>query len=106
MVLFFPMDLVSTRPVFSSLDRVLVLSGGLAVLLMLLSVTLVALRRYQVLAPALRGGVLLASYGVATYWGLGVRWEYDQILRPSAGRGPTREPLLPAMVIEFGGAGR
>ena len=65
MVVFFVMDLVSTRPVFSLLDPVLALSGGLAVMLMLLGVAVVLLRRHLVLAPTLRGGVLLASYGVA-----------------------------------------
>jgi cation:H+ antiporter len=65
MVVFFVMDLVSTRPVFSLLDPVLALSGGLAVVLMLLGVAVVALRRHLVLAPTLRGGVLLASYGLA-----------------------------------------
>ena len=65
MVVFFVMDLVSTRPVFSLLDPVLALSGGLAVMLMLLGVAVILLRRHLVLAPILRGGVLLASYGVA-----------------------------------------
>ena len=65
MVVFFVMDLVSTRPVFSLLDPVLALSGGLAVMLMLLGVAVVLLRRHLVLASTLRGGVLLASYGVA-----------------------------------------
>jgi cation:H+ antiporter len=65
MVVFFAMDLVSTRPVFSLIDPVLALSGALAVLLMLLGIAVVALRRHLVLAPTLRGGVLLASYGLA-----------------------------------------
>lgn len=65
MVVFFVMDLVSTRPIFSSLDPVLALSGGLAVVLMLLGVAVIALRRHLVLAPTLRGGVLLACYGAA-----------------------------------------
>ena len=65
MVVFFAMDLVSTRPVFSLLDPVLALSGALAVILMLLGLAVVALRRHLVPAPNLRGGVLLVSYGVA-----------------------------------------
>jgi cation:H+ antiporter len=65
MVVFFVMDLVSRRPVFSLLDPVLALSGALAVVLMVLGVAVVALRRHLVLAPTLRGGVLLASYGAA-----------------------------------------
>jgi len=67
MVVFFVMDLASPRPVFSLLDPVLALSGALAVVLMLLGVAAVALRRHLVLAPTLRGGVLLASYGVAIW---------------------------------------
>jgi len=67
MVVFFVMDLASSRPVFSLLDPVLALSGALAVVLMLLGVAAVALRRHLVLAPTLRGGVLLASYGVAIW---------------------------------------
>ena len=67
MVVFFVMDLASPRPVFSLLDPVLALSGALAVVLMLLGVAAVALRRHLVLAPNLRGGVLLASYGVAIW---------------------------------------
>jgi cation:H+ antiporter len=63
MVVFFVMDLVSTRPIFSLLDPLLAL--GLAVMLMFLGVTVVLLRRHLVLAPTLRGGVLLASYGLA-----------------------------------------
>jgi cation:H+ antiporter len=65
MVVFFVMDLVSTRPVFSLLDPVLALSGALAVILMLLGLAVVALRRRLVPAPTLRGGALLASYGAA-----------------------------------------
>ncbi|MBV8773802.1 MAG: hypothetical protein JO166_15965 [Deltaproteobacteria bacterium] len=65
MVVFFVMDLVATRPIFSLLDPVLALSGSLAVLLMILGLAVVALRRYLVLAPTLRGGVLLACYGAA-----------------------------------------
>jgi len=38
------MDLVSTRPVFSLLDAVLALSGGLGVMLMLLGVAVILLR--------------------------------------------------------------
>jgi cation:H+ antiporter len=67
MVVFFVMDLASRLPVFSLLDPVLALSGALAVALMLLGVAAVALRRHLVLAPTLRGGVLLASYGVAIW---------------------------------------
>jgi cation:H+ antiporter len=67
MVVFFMMDLASPRPVFSLLDPVLALSGALAVVLMLLGVAAVALRRHLVFAPTLRGGVLLASYGVAIW---------------------------------------
>jgi cation:H+ antiporter len=67
MVVFFVMDLASPRPVFSILDPVLALSGALAVVLMLLGVAAVALRRHFVLAPTLRGGVLLASYGAAIW---------------------------------------
>jgi cation:H+ antiporter len=67
MVVFFVMDLASSRPVFSLLDPVLALSGTLAVVLMLLGVAAVALRRQHALAPALRGGVLLASYGIAIW---------------------------------------
>ena len=67
MVVFFVMDLASSRPVFSLLDPVLALSGALAVVLMLLGVAAVALRRHLVLAPTLRAGVLLASYGVAIW---------------------------------------
>jgi cation:H+ antiporter len=67
MVVFFAMDLISTRPVFTLLDPVLALSGGLAVGLMLLGLAVVALRRHLVLAPTLRGGVLLASYGAAIF---------------------------------------
>jgi cation:H+ antiporter len=65
MVVFFVMDLVSTRPVFSLLEPVLALSGSLAVVLMLLGVAVVTLRQHLVLAPTLRGCVLLGSYGVA-----------------------------------------
>jgi cation:H+ antiporter len=67
MVVFFVMDLASPRPVFTLLEPVLALSGALAVVLMLLGVAAVALRRQIVLAPTLRGGVLLASYGVAIW---------------------------------------
>jgi len=67
MVVFFVMDLASPRPVFSILDPLLALSGALAVVLMLLGVAAVALRRHLVLAPTLRGGVLLASYGAAIW---------------------------------------
>ncbi|MBV8450965.1 MAG: hypothetical protein JOZ29_01655 [Deltaproteobacteria bacterium] len=67
MVVFFMMDLVSPRPVFSLLDPVLALSGALAVVLMLLGVAAVALRRHLVLAPTWRGSVLLASYGMAIW---------------------------------------
>ena len=67
MVVFFVMDLVSPRPVFSLLDPVLALSGTLAVVLMLLGVAAVAFRRQLALAPTLRGGVLLASYGVSIW---------------------------------------
>jgi cation:H+ antiporter len=67
MVVFFVMDLASPRPVFSLLDPVLALSGALAVVLMMLGMAAVALRRHLVLAPALRGGVLLASYGIAIW---------------------------------------
>jgi cation:H+ antiporter len=67
MVVFFVMDLASRMPVFSLLDPILALSGALAVVLMLLGVAAVAMRRQLVLAPALRGGVLLASYGVAIW---------------------------------------
>jgi hypothetical protein len=61
------MDLASPRPVFSLLDPVLALSGGLAVILMLLGVVALALRRRVVLDQTLRGGVLLACYGVAIW---------------------------------------
>ena len=67
MVVFFVMDLASPLPVFSLLDPVLALSGALAVVLMLLGIAAVALRRQLVPAPTLRGGVLLASYGVAIW---------------------------------------
>jgi cation:H+ antiporter len=67
MVVFFVMDLASRQPVFSLLDPVLALSGALAVVLMVLGVAALALRRQLVLAPTLRGGVLLASYGVAIW---------------------------------------
>jgi cation:H+ antiporter len=67
MVVFFAMDVISARPVFSLLDPLLALSGALAVTLMLLGVVVVALRRHLVVAPNLRGGVLLASYGVAIF---------------------------------------
>jgi cation:H+ antiporter len=67
MVVFFVMDMVSPYPVFSLLDPVLALSGALAVVLMLLGVAAVAWRRHLVLAPTLRGGVLIASYGVAIW---------------------------------------
>ena len=67
MVVFFMMDLASPRPVFSLLDPVLALSGALAVVLMVLGVAAIALRRHLVLAPPLRGGVLLASYCVAIW---------------------------------------
>jgi len=67
MVVFFAMDVISPRPVFSLLDPLLALSGALAVILMLLGVVVVALRRHLVVAPTLRGGVLLASYGVAIF---------------------------------------
>ena len=67
MVVFFAMDMISTRPVLTLLDPVLALSGGLAVVLMLLGVAVVALRRHLVLAPAVRGGLLLASYCVAIF---------------------------------------
>jgi len=67
MVVFFVMDLASPRPVFALLDPILALSGALAVILMLLGVAALVLRRHLVLAPTLRGGVLLASYGVAIW---------------------------------------
>jgi cation:H+ antiporter len=67
MVVFFVMDLASPRPVFSLLDPVLALSGGLAVILMLLGVVAIALRRRVLLDQTLRGGVLLACYGVAIW---------------------------------------
>jgi Ca2+/Na+ antiporter len=67
MVVFFVMDLAARRPVFSLLDPVLALSGGLAVVLMLLGVAALALRRHSPLTRPLRGGVLLASYGVAIW---------------------------------------
>jgi cation:H+ antiporter len=67
MVTFYVMDWASPRPVFSMLDPVLALSGALAVVLMLLGVAAVALRRRLVVAPSWRGGVLLASYGVAIW---------------------------------------
>ena len=65
MVVFYVMDLASPLPIFSQLDPILALSGSLAVVLMSLGVGAVAVRRRPLLAPALRGGVLLASYGVA-----------------------------------------
>ncbi len=65
MVVFFVMDLVSTRPVFSLLDPVLAVSGALAVVLMVLGLAVVTLRRHVFPAPSLRGGVLLGSYCVA-----------------------------------------
>jgi cation:H+ antiporter len=67
MVVFFVMDLVSPRPIFSLLSPVLALSGALAVGLMVLGVAVVSLRRHFMLVPALRGGVLLASYGIAIW---------------------------------------
>jgi cation:H+ antiporter len=67
MVVFFVMDLASRPPVFSLLDPVLALSGALAVVLMLLGIVAIALRRQLVFAQTLRGGVLLASYGVAIW---------------------------------------
>jgi hypothetical protein len=73
MVVFFVMDLASPRPVFALLDPVLALSGVLAVVLMILGVVAVALRQQLALAPTLRGGVLLASYGVAIWINYGFR---------------------------------
>ncbi len=67
MVVFFVMDLVSPHPIFSLLDPLLALSGLLAVVLMLLDIVAVAMRRHLLLAPGLRGGVLLASYGLAIW---------------------------------------
>ncbi len=67
MVVFYVMDLASPRPIFSLLDPVLALSGFLAVLLMILGVAAVSLRRHIALASTLRGGVLLASYGLALW---------------------------------------
>jgi len=67
MVVFFVMDLASPLPIFSQLDPVLALTGALAVVLMALGVAAVAFRQRLVLAPTLRGGVLLASYGVAMW---------------------------------------
>jgi cation:H+ antiporter len=67
MVVFFMMDLVSKRPVFTLLDPVLALSGFLAVVLMLLGVAAVTFRRQLALAWNLSGGFLLASYGVAIW---------------------------------------
>jgi cation:H+ antiporter len=67
MVVFFVMDLVSPRPVFSLLDPVLALSGWLAVVLMLLGVAAIALRRRVLPDATVRGGVLLASYGLAIW---------------------------------------
>jgi cation:H+ antiporter len=67
MVEFFMMDLVSPHPVFALLDPLLALSGALAVVLMLLGVTAVAMRRHLQFAPSLNGGVLLASYGLAIW---------------------------------------
>jgi cation:H+ antiporter len=67
MVVFYVMDLASPRPVFSLLDPLLALSGALAVGLMVLGLVAVSIRRHVVLAPTLRGGVLLASYGVAIW---------------------------------------
>jgi cation:H+ antiporter len=67
MVVFFLMDLVSARSVFSLLDPVLALSGLMAITLMLLGLAAVAYRRYHVLAPNLSGGALLACYGFAVW---------------------------------------
>jgi hypothetical protein len=61
MLVFFVMDLVSTRPVLSLLDPVLAVSGSLAVVLMLLGFAVLELRRHLVPQRILRGGVLLAS---------------------------------------------
>jgi cation:H+ antiporter len=67
MVVFYVMDLASPRSIFSLLSPILGLSGALAVLLMLLGVVALALRRRLDFAPSLRGGVLLASYGLAIW---------------------------------------
>jgi cation:H+ antiporter len=67
MVVFFPMDLASSRSVFSFLDPVLILSGLLAIALMLVGLAAVAYRRHHVLAPNLSGGALLACYGFAVW---------------------------------------
>ena len=67
MVVFFPMDLASSRSVFSFLDPVLTISGLLAIALMLVGLAAVAYRRHHVLAPNLSGGALLACYGFAVW---------------------------------------
>jgi cation:H+ antiporter len=67
MVVFFPMDLASSRSVFSLLDPVLTLSGLLAIALMLVGLAAVAYRRHHVLTPNLSGGALLACYGFAVW---------------------------------------
>jgi cation:H+ antiporter len=67
MVVFYFMDLVSPHPIFSLLEPVLALSGVLAVALMLLGVGAIAFRRHIVPDATVRGGVLLASYGLALW---------------------------------------
>jgi cation:H+ antiporter len=67
MVVFFAMDLASPVSVFSRLEPVLTLSGGLAVCLMLLGLVTITHRRRLYLLPDLGGGILLASYGLAIW---------------------------------------
>jgi cation:H+ antiporter len=67
MVVFFAMDLASSKPVFSLLDPILALSGFMAAALMLLGLGAVAYRNHHSSAPAVGGGLLLASYGCAIW---------------------------------------
>src|SRR5579883_169516 len=67
MVVFYVMDLASSTPVFSLLNPVLALSGVLATMLMILGVSLVRVRRRLSITRGLRGGFLLASYGLAIW---------------------------------------
>jgi cation:H+ antiporter len=66
MVVFFPMDLASRTPVFSTLSPTLAISGFLALALMCLSIPAVLLRSgYRILA--IHSGVLVAAYGLAVW---------------------------------------
>jgi cation:H+ antiporter len=66
MVVFFPMDLASRSPIFSTLSPTLAISGFLALGLMCLSVPAV-LQRNGYRISAIHSGVLVAAYGVAVW---------------------------------------